>query len=189
MPLLLASRSPQRRAILTQLGVPFEVRPADVDELADGQPADVAVENARRKAMALADDAARAGRTVLGVDTIVVLDGRVHGKPDDDEHARATLAALSGRGHLVLSGLCAVAPGESPRTALATTHVHFRPLDDAMLDWYVATGEWRERAGGYAIQGKGAALVAAIDGDYLNVVGLPVAALIDLLPGILQELG
>lgn len=154
-----------------------------MEELTDGDPTAVAVENARRKAVALASPR----QTVLGVDTIVVLDGRVYGKPDDADDARATLAALAGRSHVVLSGLCAVEPGAEPRTTFATTHVRFRALDDATLDWYVATGEWRERAGGYAIQGRGAALVAAIDGDYLNVVGLPVAALLNLLPAILQE--
>lgn len=195
MALLLASRSPQRRAILTQLGVPFEVRPADVEELTDGDPTAVALENARRKAMAIGSqleaeiaggDSERADRHVLGVDTIVVLDGRAYGKPADAADARRILAALAGRSHLVLSGLCVVEPGGEPRTALATTHVRFRALDDATLDWYVATGEWEGRAGGYAIQEKGAALVAAIDGDYLNVVGLPVTALLDLLPAILH---
>lgn len=186
MTLLLASRSPQRRAILTQLGIPFEVCPADVEELADGEPEAVAVENARRKAVALAEHHPDA--TVLGVDTIVVLGEGIHGKPSDPAAARATLAALAGRDHVVVSGLCAVRPGadREPRTALARTRVSFRAVDDATLDWYVATGEWRERAGGYAIQGKGAALVAGIDGDYLNVVGLPVAALLELLPEILH---
>ncbi|WP_081425351.1 Maf family protein [Conexibacter woesei] len=188
MPLLLASRSPQRRAILTQLGIPFEVCPADVEELTDGDPSTVAVENARRKALALAGDArARTGAVVLGVDTIVVLDGAVFGKPADAADARATLSALAGRSHTVLSGVCVVEPGGEPRTALASTHVHFRALDAATLDWYAGTGEWEGRAGGYAIQGRGAALVDAIEGDYLNVVGLPVPALLDLLPAILQE--
>ncbi len=186
LPLLLASRSPQRRAILTQLGIPFEVCPADVEELSDGDPETVAVENARRKAMALAVQ--RPDATVLGVDTIVVLGDGIHGKPADADAARATLGALAGRDHVVVSGLCAVRPGaaQTPRTAVARTRVRFRDVDAETLDWYVETGEWRERAGGYAIQGKGAALVAGIDGDYLNVVGLPVAALLDLLPEILH---
>ncbi|MDW5595631.1 Maf family protein [Conexibacter stalactiti] len=188
MKLLLASRSPQRRAILTQLGIPFEVCPADVEELTAGDPAVIAVENAVRKATALADgDAATAGHTVLGVDTIVVIEGEIHGKPADAAHARRTLAALAGRHHDVLSGICVVEPGGEPRTALARTRVSFRPLDAETLDWYVATGEWEGRAGGYAIQGRGAALVAGIDGDYLNVVGLPVAAFLELLPAILRE--
>ncbi|HEY4278494.1 MAG TPA: nucleoside triphosphate pyrophosphatase [Conexibacter sp.] len=198
MPLVLASRSPQRRAILTQLGIPFEACPADVEELTEGDPETVAVENARRKAVALARQ--RPDATVVGVDTIVVLGNGIHGKPADAVAARATLAALAGRDHVVVSGLCVVDPtvpgpgpegpasaSPAPRTAVARTRVTFRSLDDVTLDWYVGTGEWRERAGGYAIQGRGAALVAELQGDYLNVVGLPVAALLDLLPGILQE--
>lgn len=160
-----------------------------MQELSAGDPATVATENARRKALALAAPGARGhGRTVLGVDTIVVLGGAIHGKPADAAHARRTLGALAGSSHLVLSGLCVVEPGGGePRTALAQTHVRFRALDDATLDWYVATGEWEGRAGGYAIQGRGAALVAAIEGDYLNVVGLPISALLDLLPAILHK--
>ncbi|UGS37548.1 dTTP/UTP pyrophosphatase [Capillimicrobium parvum] len=169
-PLVLASRSPQRRAILEQLGVPFEVRPADVDELAQGDPHVVALENARRK------HAAIDGEHVLAVDTLVALDGAIYGKPRDEPHARATLRALSGRTHDVISGLVL-----DDHATIAVTKVAFREVDDALLDWYLASGEWRDRAGGYAIQGRGAALVEAIEGDYLNVVGLPVAALLDLL--------
>jgi len=144
-------------------------------------PVSLAVENARRKARAVETPAA----PVLGVDTIVVLDGAIYGKPADAAEARATLAQLSGRVHEVVSGVAVVDGGET-RTASATTRVTFRALDAAALDWYLATEEWRERAGGYAIQGRGAALVAGIDGDYLNVVGLPVQALLELLPDILQ---
>jgi septum formation protein len=122
---------------------------------------------------------------VLGVDTVVVLDGRVYGKPAGFAEARAVLSRLSGRVHEVVSGLAVVEGGEV-RTASATTRVAFRSLDSATLDWYLATEEWRERAGGYAIQGRGAALVARIEGDYLNVVGLPVPALLELLPGIVH---
>jgi septum formation protein len=96
------------------------------------------------------------------------------------------LAALSGRRHTVLSGVCVHADGR-PRTAVATTVVEFRALDAAMIDWYVATGEWRERAGGYAIQGHGAALVERIEGDYFNVVGLPVPTLLQLVPDLLPN--
>ena len=170
--ILLASQSPQRRAILAQLGVEFDVRPAHVEELSDGDPEAVAVENARRKAAAIDGD----GVPVLGVDTVVALDGHIYGKPPSADAARATLAALAGRTHTVVSGIAV-----DSRTAVARTDVTFRALDDAWLDWYVATGEWEGRAGGYAIQGRGAALVTRIEGDYLNVVGLPVPELIRLL--------
>ena len=172
--LVLASRSPQRTAILSQLGIDHEVRPPDAAELEEGDPAAVAVENARRKALAVD------GELVLGVDTVVALDGVVYGKPRDADHARATLAALSGATHQVVSGV-ALARGRHVETRSAVTGVTFRALSAAQIEWYVATDEWRERAGGYAIQGRGAALVRGISGDYLNVVGLPAAALLDLL--------
>jgi septum formation protein len=181
--LILASRSPQRRAILEQLGVRFDVVAPRVQEREQGPPAQVAVENARRKAGAVVA-AAPAGAAVLGVDTVVSLGGRIYGKPADPAQARATLQALSGRTHVVVSGLCLVRD-QRARTAAARTRVRFRPLDAALIDWYLASGEWRGRAGGYAIQGRGAALVAAIEGDYFNVVGLPVPALLDLMPGLL----
>lgn len=159
---------------------------SDAEELLNGNDAiAVAVENARRKAVAVAGASSSAEPTVLGVDTVVVLDGAIYGKPADAAEARATLERLSGRTHEVVSGL-AVAEANGVRTASATTRVSFRTLDATTLDWYLATEEWRERAGGYAIQGRGAALVAAIEGDYLNVVGLPVSALLSLLPGIVH---
>jgi septum formation protein len=190
--LVLASRSPQRRAILEQLGVAFDVVVSDADELETGHAVDVALENARRKAVAVADliTAAFAPHTeakpaVIGVDTVVALQGALYGKPADAGEARATLERLSGRTHEVVSGIAVVEAGET-RTAHTTTRVTFRALDAVTLDWYLATEEWRERAGAYAIQGRGAALVAGIEGDYLNVVGLPVPALLELLPGILH---
>jgi septum formation protein len=178
--LVLASRSPQRRAILEQLGVAFEVRPTAAEELGEGDPREVALTNARRKAAAceLGDD-----ETVLAFDTLVALDGAVYGKPPGATAAAETLRTLGGRTHEVVSGLVLAGPGATPaREAVEVTSVTFRALDDAWIDWYVATGEWQERAGGYAIQGRGAALVRAIAGDYLNVVGLPVTALLDLAP-------
>lgn len=177
--MILASRSPQRRAILEQLGVSFEVVVPDVPELETGPPEAAALENARRKALAVP------GSTVLGVDTVVALDGLMYGKPVDESEARRTLRALSGRVHTVHSGVCVVREGEV-HTALASTDVAFRPLEDALIEWYVGGGEWRERAGGYAIQGRGAALVARIVGDYSNVVGLPVVTLLALLPDLLS---
>jgi septum formation protein len=185
--LILASGSPQRRAILEQLGVAFRVVVPGVDELASGDPEHVAVENARRKARAGAEQAALpepAGEVVLGVDTLVALDGRLYGKPGDRAHAGETLRALAGRRHQVLSGICVI-DGDGERTAAAATSVCFRPMSDAAIAWYLDTGEWQGRAGGYAIQGRGAAFVQSIDGDYLNVVGLPVATLLDLVPSLL----
>jgi septum formation protein len=170
-PLVLASTSPQRRAILTQLGIPFEVVAPDFHEAPGTSP----LERAAGKARSV-DDA----RPVLGVDTEVLLDGELLGKPPNETEAEAMLERLAGRTHEVVSGLCL-------RTAAweelheATTRVTFRPLTPRDLAHYVASGEWRERAGGYAIQGVGAGLVTRIEGDYLNVVGLPVALLIRLL--------
>ena len=140
------------------------------------------LENAARKARYVALDAPR--RLVLGVDTVVSLDGQIYGKPSDEAAAGATLSVLSGRTHEVTSGLCLI-EGGVPRNALAVTRVRFRPLTPELIEWYLAAGEWRERAGGYAIQGRGAALVAGIEGDYLNVVGLPLTRLLDLAPGLL----
>jgi septum formation protein len=120
----------------------------------------------------------------LGADTDVAVDGEILGKPRDAAHAREFLARLAGRTHEVVGGI-AVLRGEDLQTAVVTTRVTFRPADGALLDWYVRTGEWQGRAGGYAIQGAGAALVAEISGDYLNVVGLPLARLLDLVPGLL----
>jgi septum formation protein len=160
------------------------VRPADVTELDAGPPVEVAVENAYRKAAAIASSAPEA--LVLGVDTIVSLGQRIFGKPADEEQARATLEALSGRRHAVLSGVCLMQRGAA-RTSAATTFVEFRTIDEPMLAWYLATGEWRGRAGAYAIQGAGAALVAGIEGDYLNVVGLPVPTLLDLAPSLIGD--
>jgi septum formation protein len=186
--LVLASGSPQRRAILEQLGVAFEVRVSGVDELTEGRPEAVAVENACRKARAAAselDDAGpEGGLVVLGVDTLVALDYGIYGKPADRDEAVATLTALAGRRHRVVSGICVIEP-DGERTAAAVTQVGFRPMGEAAIEWYADTGEWQGRAGGYAIQGRGAALVESIHGDYLNVVGLPVATLLDLLPSLL----
>jgi septum formation protein len=181
-PLILASRSPQRRAILEQLGIEFSVRVPDVKELTEGPPHEVAIENAYRKSAAVS--AGDSDALVLGVDTVVCLGKRIYGKPADEDEARATLRALSGRRHTVVSGVCVIEDGRA-RTAAADTAVEIRLLDDALLDWYLATGEWRERAGGYAIQGRGAALVERIEGDYLNVVGLPVPTVLELAPRLL----
>jgi septum formation protein len=154
-----------------------------VEELGAGDPVEVARENARRKACAVD------GPLVLGVDTLVHLDAGIYGKPAGEDDAGRMLRALSGRTHEVVSGLALRRGGAEPDLVHAITRVSFRTVTDALLRWYLDTGEWRERAGAYAIQGRGAALVSGIEGDYLNVVGLPVAALLDLEPGLLPRSG
>jgi septum formation protein len=180
--LILASGSPQRRAIFGDLGLDFEVRVSDVAEQDAGAPVAVAAENARRKALAVAGD----GELVVGCDTLVATGDQIWGKPSDEGAARETLRHLSGRTHEVVSGLALVQDGEV-REATEITAVTFRELDESTIDWYLATHEWKGRAGGYAIQGRGAVLVSRIEGDYLNVVGLPVAALLALRPGLMAE--
>ena len=185
-PLLLASRSPQRRAILEQLAIPFEaVVPPYDEELSGADPIAEVERHAQGKARSVAGIAG--DRPVLGVDTEVVLDGRVYGKPGDEGEAEAMLEELSGQTHEVVSGLCLLTPAWE-ELGHAVTRVSFRALTPRELGLYVVSEEWRERAGGYAIQGLGAALVERIDGDYLNVVGLPTALLVRLLaerfPGV-----
>jgi septum formation protein len=159
--------------------VDFTVEVPGVEELAEGDPRELVLENARRKARAVE------GVRVLGVDTAVVIDGRALGKPRDAGQAEDFLSRLSGREHEVMSGI-ALRGGGTETTDVAVTRVRFRVLERAELDWYLASEEWRERAGGYAIQGRGAALVAGIEGDYWNVVGLPVPALLAMAPELLR---
>jgi len=161
------------------------VRPADVAELERGVVEGIVRENAVRKACAAVRDGAP--EVVLGCDTLVSLDGEVHGKPAGAEAARATLRALSGRTHTVHSAVALLLPGGELREGQARTEVRFRELDAALIDWYVARGEWRGRAGAYAIQGAGAALVRSLAGEYENVVGLPLATLLDLYPQLLER--
>ena len=177
---ILSSRSPQRRAILEQLGVAFRVEAPDVEEAKGGNPRALVRDNALRKARAVA-----ASERVLGADTAVVLDGHAFGKPRDEGEAETFLRRLSGRTHEVMSGIALREPDGAERSDVAVTRVRFRRLEPRDLAWYLATEEWRERAGAYAIQGRGAALVEEIDGDYWNVVGLPVAALLRLVPDLL----
>jgi septum formation protein len=180
-PLLLASRSPQRRAILEQLGIPFDAVAPRYEEVAPPELADatqVVRDHAQGKARSVAGDAG--DRPVLGVDTEVVLQGLIFGKPADATEAEQMLEELSGKTHVVLSGLCLITPGWEV-VEHAGTRVTFRELTPRDLASYVETGEWEGRAGAYAIQGRGAALVRSIEGDYLNVVGLPASCLIRLL--------
>ena len=157
--------------------------PADVEELTAGEPQAVAVENARRKAVAGAH-----GGLVLGADTLVTVDGEILGKPRDAVQAVEYVSRLAGRAHRVVGGFALARDGDVVADAVEVTEVVFRALTAEEIEAYVALGEWEGRAGGYAIQGAGAALVRSIAGDYLNVVGLPLARLLDLLPhGGLQD--
>jgi septum formation protein len=177
--LTLASASPQRRAILAQLGLEFEVVVPDVEESVGDDPRSTVVENALRKLRAVAGD------PVLAADTEVVLDGEVFGKASDPGQAEEFLRRLSGRVHEVWGGL-ALRLGDAELTAHAVTRVRFRALSDEDLAWYLGIGEWRDRAGAYAIQGRGAGLVEAVDGDFWNVVGLPLAELVRLAPDLVR---
>jgi septum formation protein len=179
-PLLLASTSPQRRAILEQLGIPFEVAAPEYveDDPPDADPVELVREHAVGKARSAAHLAA--GRPVLGVDTAVSLGGKLYGKPEDAADAERMLEELAGRTHVVVSGLCLVTPGWE-LVEHAETSVTFRPLTPRELAVHMTHGEWEGRAGAYAIQGKGAALVERLEGDYLNVVGLPAALLVRIL--------
>jgi len=171
-PLILASTSPQRRAILEQLRIPFEVVAPDYEEVDGTGP----LERARGKAHSVEPDE----RPVLGVDTEVLFGGQLLGKPANEAEAEAMLERLSGRTHEVVSGLCLRTLGWEEE-GTETTLVTFRELTPRDLAHYVASGEWEGRAGGYAIQGLGASLVEKIDGDFLNVVGLPGSLLVGLL--------
>jgi septum formation protein len=173
-PLILASTSPQRRAILEQLRIPFDVVAPDHEE----EPGTSPLERAAGKARSVDGG----DRPVLGVDTEVLLDGALLGKPADETDAEAMLEALSGRAHDVVSGLCLRTPAWEELHE-ETTVVTFRPLTPRDLAHYVASREWEGRAGGYAIQGLGASLVERVDGDFLNVVGLPGSLLVRLLAG------
>ena len=174
-PLILASRSPQRHAILKQLRIPHEIVVPSYDEHGEDP-----VEHAAGKARSVAGIAEE--RPVLGVDTVVVCDGRVLGKPADATDAERMLETLAGKTHEVVSGLCLRTPAWEELHE-ERTRVTFRPLTARDIAWYLLADEWRERAGAYAIQGLGASLVERIEGDYLNVVGLPATLLVRLLAG------
>ena len=185
--LTLASSSPQRRAILEQLAIPFEVVPPAYMEQdpPDADPVELVRAHAEGKSRSVHRD----GRVTLGVDTTVLLGGRVYGKAADSDEALGMLRELSGRKHTVVSGLCLLGAGEDV-VAHELTDVTFRLLSQDAVRAYVASGEWEGRAGAYAIQGLGGRLVERIAGDYLNVVGLPGALLVSILeeraPNLLQ---
>jgi nucleoside triphosphate pyrophosphatase len=180
MRFVLASASPRRRALLDEAGLAFDVYPVDVDEsprpgeAAAAYVARLAEEKARRAANALP------GRPVLGADTVVVIDGELLGKPADNAEAAAMLRRLSGRAHEVLTGVVVVF-GEQVASVVETTAVRFRDIAEDEIAWYVASGEPADKAGAYAIQGLASRFVAQIEGSYSNVVGLPVAAVLQIL--------
>jgi septum formation protein len=180
-PVILASASPRRAELLAAAGVSFEVRAVEVDEqpLKGEAPTDYVLRVALDKARACL---APVGAMVLAADTVVVVDGRILGKPADDADAARMLRWLSGRAHEVLTGVV-VRSLEREATAVASTVVSFAPLDEADIAWYVASGEPRDKAGAYGVQGLASRFVARIDGSYSNVVGLPVALVCSMLAG------
>jgi septum formation protein len=189
--LVLASGSPRRRRLLASAGVEFEVQPADVDETR--APGETPREYSRRMAEAkcrAVSRGRRAGgdrRPVLGADTIVVLDGEVMGKPADREQARLMLRRLSGRTHRVVTGFCIEGPGGALVQREVVSEVRFKELREAELGAYLETGEWSDKAGAYAIQGRAAFMVQAVVGSYTNVVGLPLAEVVEALHGIAES--
>jgi septum formation protein len=182
--LILASRSPQRATILLRLGLKFEITESGVDELEIGDPAELVVENSLRKARAVAGGDNR-DAIVLGGDTVIAHDGDVIGKPVDAEHAASVMRRLSGTDHEVVGGIALIGPDGLERTAVTSTKVRFRELSEEQIELYVATGEWQDRSGGYAIQQGGSILVESIEGDYLNIIGLSVNDLARLAPELL----
>ncbi|MHB0866989.1 MAG: Maf family protein [Thermoleophilia bacterium] len=186
----LASKSPQRKALLESIGIDFEVILPDYDE-ADPpheMPSRIVERHSRGKAFSGLSQLPNIDprRPVLGVDTMVVFGGKAIGKAADEEEALSFLRAMSGSIHLVYSGITLVWAGSGPGdreelTAHAVTEVRFSRIPDRELEAYVQTGEWRDRAGAYAIQGRAAAFVQEIRGDFTNVVGLPVLLLAEML--------
>ena len=189
MEIILASGSPRRRELMGLYGVPFTVRAADIDETMDPAkaPFDEVARVSRRKAEAVArcpED------LVIAADTIVVCGGKVLGKPHSREEAAAMLRMLSGSTHQVMTG-CTVLRGSRAETFTQVTELHFRPLSEAEIASYIATGEPMDKAGAYGIQGGGALFCQGIEGDYYNVMGLPVCRLGEILkkaiPGWMEE--
>ncbi len=180
-PIVLASSSPRRRDLFARLRIPCELATADVDEWAIpySSPREFALKAAYAKASAVAGSRPRS--LVVGVDTIVVLDGEVFGKPRDEDEACAMLGRLAGRAHTVISGIALVESGGSSLLDAVESRVTLRPLTPAEIREYVRTGEPMDKAGAYAIQGLGGTLIAGIAGDFFNVVGLPVKRLLDML--------
>jgi septum formation protein len=182
MKLILASQSPRRAALLQELGLEFTVRVADIDEtMTPG--ADPATEVARVSRLKAEAVPRQPEETVIAADTIVVCDGHILGKPASVDHARQMLRMLSGRGHQVMTGLTVISP-KGTRSLTEITHVYFYPLTDTQIDAYIATGEPMDKAGSYGIQGGAGAFCQRLEGDYHNVVGLPLERLKELLAAL-----
>lgn len=181
--LILASKSPRRKELLKQIGIPFVVVVSDAEEVSGNSwtPAALVVENAKRKARAVAEK--YPDSPVLGADTVVSSEGKIFGKPKDKDEARKMLTALSGKMHEVTTGLALINRNEI-RTTNVTTKVFFDTMTKADIDAYIATDEPMDKAGAYAIQGKAARFIEKIEGSYSNVVGLPLNALIQLGKGL-----
>ncbi len=181
--LILASKSPRRKELLKQIGIPFVVVVSDAEEVSGNSwtPAALVVENAKRKARAVAEK--YPDSPVLGADTVVSSEGKIFGKPKDKDEARKMLTALSGKMHEVTTGLALINRNEI-RTTNVTTKVFFDTMTKADIDAYIATEEPMDKAGAYAIQGKAARFIEKIEGSYSNVVGLPLNALIQLGKGL-----
>lgn len=185
MALILASKSPRRRELLAQMGLTdFQIHPAMGEEVAPPglTPPELVQALALHKAREVAQHHAQAGDLVIGADTIVVLDGQVLGKPRDEAHALEMLTALAGRAHHVYTGVAVLQDGRELAQVEDTT-VWFRDASQAELKRYIATGEPMDKAGAYGIQGRGGLLVSRIEGDYTNVVGLPIVRLATMLAG------
>jgi septum formation protein len=181
--LVLASSSPRRQQLLRGLGLDFSVLAADIDEvqLAGEPPAGYVARVAREKVTAVVERLdATTDVCVLGADTTVDVDGEILAKPADDDDARRMLRLLAGRTHQVHTAVVAWRP-QRTGTVTVTTDVTFAPLDDAEIEWYLACGEHRDKAGAYGMQGAAGALVARIDGSPSNVIGLPLAETVALL--------
>lgn len=185
MKLILASASPQRRDLLAAAGYRFEVLEAEVEEDEVGRPDSIAEANALAKARQVSASLGDPTAVVLGADTVVALEGRAFGKPADEAEAASMLGRLAGQVHLVHTGVAVVHAGRSV-SEVATSEVTFRPLDPAEIAGHVASGEWRGRAGGYAIQGAAGAFVESLEGDLDTVIGLPLQLVARLLPGDVQ---
>ncbi len=182
-PLILASASPRRRELMEYTGLPFEVICADVEEIKTGAPDALVMGNARRKARAVAKQ--HPGRMVLAADTVVYQDGRVLGKPRDEQDAREMLRRLSGHTHTVYTGVCVIDETGAAQVQADVSQVDFVPLSEEAIAWYIATGEPMDKAGAYAVQGRAGMFVRRISGSYSNVIGLPM----ELVRNMLKDAG